>query len=339
MATTVSWSTDGAVDTTNLSHALGNHTANFTDHLLLSPGPGSALIPVIIVSLFHSLTCIVGTIGNLLVIIVLLNATDIRVIPNIYILNLAIADFLFLLSVPFLLYQYVSKHWVFGQVMCKIVMSLDGMNMFTGVFLLTAMSIDRYLALVHPLQSRVWRTVRTTRIVCILMWAFSSTLCLPLWLYAGEETEMSVLCIVNFPRNIEKAFILISFVNGYVVPLVIIAVCYVSIACHVTTSRVGSPGQAIMHTSPKNDSNSKRVAVLVVAAIIAFAVCWFPFYAMQLYTTFSDMSNGRGVQEKYLIDPDAVKLVYGKMPASAGAVVGIMQTALTTVIAFCLGQL
>ncbi|XP_077988627.1 somatostatin receptor type 2-like [Glandiceps talaboti] len=194
----------------------------------------------IVVPVFYGIICSTGFIGNLLVILVLLRFSTMKTLPNIYIFNLAVADFLFMFTIPFIAYQFVTKKWIFGHVFCKFVMSFDGMNQFTGVFLLTAMSIDRYVALVHPIKSLRRRTPRNSRIICITMWVASGLVCLPLWIYSetfpsleGNVTE----CGLKWGRDVYHAFILYAFILGYVIPLLIICVCYFSIFRLIMTNK------------------------------------------------------------------------------------------------------
>ncbi|XP_002739035.1 somatostatin receptor type 5-like [Saccoglossus kowalevskii] len=238
----------------------------------------------LILPVMYSIIFVFGFVGNLLVILVLLRFSSMKTLPNIYILNLSIADFLFMLTIPFLAYQQVMGTWIFGAAMCKIVMAFDGMNQFTGVFLLTAMSLDRYVAFVHPMKSLRIRTVRTTRIICVTAWLLSTLICLPLWLYT--ETFLlgdDIVCYLKWPEDerVPVTFLIYACVLGYAVPLIIIAGCYCVIYRHVIAKDKPE--------SSRNDANrkgSRRVAILVIVAVVAFAVCWFPFYALQLYYAF-----------------------------------------------------
>ncbi|KAG7254545.1 hypothetical protein CRUP_014642, partial [Coryphaenoides rupestris] len=69
---------------------------------------------------------------------------------NIYIFNLALADALATSTLPFQSVNYLMGTWPFGDVLCKMVLSIDYYNMFTSIFTLTTMSIDRYIAVCHP---------------------------------------------------------------------------------------------------------------------------------------------------------------------------------------------
>uniref|UniRef100_A0ABM0GN08 Somatostatin receptor type 3-like n=1 Tax=Saccoglossus kowalevskii TaxID=10224 RepID=A0ABM0GN08_SACKO len=123
-------------------------------------------------------------------------------VPNLYMLNLACADFLFLLWLPFIAYFNTTKRWIFGSIMCKIVMGIDGVNTFTGIFTLTAMAINRYSAVVNLTWSKKGRSFQKTRTACFIIWLLAAIISMPLWLYSRTETfrgvtVCSVICNAN----------------------------------------------------------------------------------------------------------------------------------------------
>ena len=73
---------------------------------------------------------------------------------NIYIFNLALADALATSTLPFQSAMYLMGTWAFGEVLCKVVIAIDYYNMFTSIFTLTMMSVDRYIAVCHPGKGR-----------------------------------------------------------------------------------------------------------------------------------------------------------------------------------------
>lgn len=124
-----------------------------------------------------------------------------KTITNIYILNLAIADELFMLGLPFLAMQVALVHWPFGKAICRVVMTVDGINQFTSIFCLTVMSIDRYLAVVHPIKSAKWRRPRTAKMINVAVWGVSLLVILPIMIYAGLHSNQwgRSSCTINWP--------------------------------------------------------------------------------------------------------------------------------------------
>lgn len=119
---------------------------NTTENGTLSEQLPFKYIHKVLIPIFYILVCAVGLSGNTLVIYVVLRYAKMKTVTNIYILNLAVADVLFMLGLPFLATQNAISYWPFGSFLCRLVMTVDGINQFTSIFCLTVMSMDRYLA-------------------------------------------------------------------------------------------------------------------------------------------------------------------------------------------------
>lgn len=132
----------------NDSHFTCNRTHNFTDPSC-QVFPRTPPRPVDITTFMHILPsiygilCFVGVLANALVIYAVA-ACKKKMVSDIYVLNLAMADMLFLLVMPFNIHQLVrDRQWVFGNFMCKAVVVVDVSNQFTTVGIVTVLGIDR----------------------------------------------------------------------------------------------------------------------------------------------------------------------------------------------------
>uniref|UniRef100_A0A8C5ZMZ2 G-protein coupled receptors family 1 profile domain-containing protein n=1 Tax=Marmota marmota marmota TaxID=9994 RepID=A0A8C5ZMZ2_MARMA len=141
--------------------------------------PAGLAVSGVLIPLVYLVVCVVGLLGNSLVIYVVLRHTASPSVTSVYILNLALADELFMLGLPFLAAQNALSYWPFGSFMCRLVMAVDGINQFTSIFCLTVMSVDRYLAVVHPARSARWRTAPVARTVSAAAWATSLQMSIP----------------------------------------------------------------------------------------------------------------------------------------------------------------
>lgn len=144
---------------------------------------GSTLMTAVI----YLVVFAVGLTGNTLTIYVMLRYAKMKTVTNIYILNLAVADELYIVGLPFLTTQNVLSYWPFGSFLCRVVMMADSMNQFTSIFCLTVMSIDRYLAVVHPIRSTKWRHPRVAKVVSAAVWAVSFVVVLPVVIFSDVQ--------------------------------------------------------------------------------------------------------------------------------------------------------
>ncbi|XP_008250247.3 somatostatin receptor type 3 [Oryctolagus cuniculus] len=255
-----------------------------------SAGPSLAGLAVsgVLIPLVYLVVCVVGLLGNSLVIYVGLRHTASPSVTNVYILNLALADELFMLGLPFLAAQNALSYWPFGSLMCRLVMAVDGINQFTSIFCLTVMSVDRYLAVVHPTRSARWRTAPVARTVSAAVWVASAVVVLPVVVFSGVPRGMST-CHMQWPEPVaawRAGFIIYTAALGFFGPLLVICLCYLLIVVKVRSAgrRVRAPScpQVLAASCPRRRRSERRVTRMVVAVVALFVLCWMPFYVLNI---------------------------------------------------------
>ncbi|KQL61560.1 hypothetical protein AAES_14235 [Amazona aestiva] len=121
------------------------------------------------------ITCLMGIIGNSLSICTVLKKSGpSSSVPDTFIISLSVVDLLFLLAMPFLIHQLLgnrARH--FGETMCSAITALDANSQFTSTYILTAMSIDCYLATVYPFTSTHFGKPSVAILVICMLWALS----------------------------------------------------------------------------------------------------------------------------------------------------------------------
>uniref|UniRef100_A0AAZ3PBP8 Somatostatin receptor type 2 n=2 Tax=Oncorhynchus TaxID=8016 RepID=A0AAZ3PBP8_ONCTS len=234
----------------------------------------------VVITFIYFTVCAVGLTGNTLVIYVILRYAKMKTVTNIYILNLAVADVLCMLSLPFIAVQLALVHWPFGSVLCRLVMTVDSLNQFTSIFCLTVMSVDRYLAVVHPIKSTKWRKPRVAKIINLTMWGVSLLVNLPIMIFSGlmPNNNQAWACTIVWPEPqgaYQTAFMFYTFLLGFFLPLIVICLCYLLIIIKVKSSgmRVGST---------KRKRSERKVTRMVSIVVAMFVLCWLPFYVFNV---------------------------------------------------------
>ncbi|KAM3864699.1 somatostatin receptor type 3 [Diretmus argenteus] len=260
---------------TNGSFLLNSTCQNWTEPGTRSlPGLAGIFIPLIYVTV-----CVIGLVGNTLVIHVVIHYTRKESVTNIYILNLAIADELFMLGLPFLAVQNALLSWPFGSLMCRVVMTVDAINQFTSIFCLTVMSVDRYLAVVHPIHSSWWRRPHVAKAVNATVWAVSFVVVLPVVVFA-DVLKDDGNCSIVWPEPAEvwkTSFIVYTCTVGFFCPLLVICLCYLLIVI-----KVRSVGKRAQGTSSRRRKAERKITRMVVVVVAVFVLCWLPFYALNI---------------------------------------------------------
>ncbi|XP_037113298.1 somatostatin receptor type 5-like [Syngnathus acus] len=238
------------------------------------PGVEGVLIPLI-----YIIVCVIGLGGNTLVIHIVLHHSKTESVTNMYILNLAIADELFMLGLPFLAVQNSLQAWPFGAFMCRLVMTVDSINQFTSIFCLTVMSVDRYLAVGHPVRAARWRRPRVAKAVNGTVWALSFLVVLPVVVFANIQ-KTGGTCNILWPAPAKvwrAAFILYTSTLGFLCPLLIICLCYLLIVFKVRSS-----AKKVHAASAKRRKSERKVTRMVVIVVAVFVLCWLPFYGLNV---------------------------------------------------------
>ena len=237
-------------------------------------------VVAIFVPIIFGIITVVGFIGNLLVMIVVISNKQMRNTTNLLIINLAVADLLFIIiCVPFTGAMYALPVWPFGNVFCKIYQYMIHVTAYASAYTLVLMSLDRYLAVVHPICSMTIRTERNTYIAIGLSWILIMSLNVPLILdfkqvnYVFHEEERSVCLnekVRHDPRQ-AKIFYSCFFAFSYVIPLSAVCILYSSMLHRLLYGNTPGGKQ-----SKESLHSKKRVTHMVVMVVLAFALCWLP---------------------------------------------------------------
>nr|BDP38636.1 fluorescent sensor for enkephalin [synthetic construct] len=192
--------------------------------------PAGIIIAISITALY-SVICVVGLLGNILVMYGVVRYTKLKTATNIYIFNLALADALATSTLPFQSTKYLMNTWPFGELLCKVVIAIDYYNMFTSIFTLTMMSVDRYIAVCHPVRALEFRTPIKAKIINVCIWILSSAVGVPIMIMAVTRVtnQNTTVCMLKFPDpdwywdTVTKICV---FIFAFVVPVLVITICY-----------------------------------------------------------------------------------------------------------------
>lgn len=134
----------------------------------------------------------------------------------IYMVNLASTDFMYGLSLPFLIASYIMQdRWIFGDFMCRLVRFLFYFNLYCSIFFLTCISVHRYLGICHPMKVISLETKKTVKYTCVLVWIVVFALTCPIFRFAqtGCVTRLAGLGS-NTSASANKSNSNISLVNS-----------------------------------------------------------------------------------------------------------------------------
>uniref|UniRef100_A0A668TNP2 G-protein coupled receptors family 1 profile domain-containing protein n=1 Tax=Oreochromis aureus TaxID=47969 RepID=A0A668TNP2_OREAU len=209
--------------------------------------------------------------------------TKMKTATNIYIFNLALADALATSTLPFQSAKYLMSTWPFGEVLCKVVIAIDYYNMFTSIFTLTMMSVDRYIAVCHPVKALDFRTPAKAKLINVAIWILSSAIGVPVMIMAVTKvTEEGVtLCSLGFPEPDwywDTVIKICVFIFAFVVPVLVITICYGLMILRLKSVR-------LLSGSKEKDKNLRRITRMVLVVVAVFIICWTPIHIFVIVKT------------------------------------------------------
>ncbi|XP_008584926.1 PREDICTED: urotensin-2 receptor [Galeopterus variegatus] len=224
---------------------------------------------------------VVGVAGNVYTLVVVCRFLRASASMHIYVINLALADLLYLLGIPFIVATYVTKGWHFGDMGCRILFSLDFLTMHASIFTLTAMSSERYAAVLRPLDT-VRRSKGYRKLLALGTWLLALLLTLPVMLairlvHRGPKS----LCLPVWGQRAHRAYLTLLFGTSIVGPGLAIGLLYVRLARAYWLSQRAPFKQTRRLPSP-------RVLYLILSIVLLFWACFLPFWLWQLLTQYCE---------------------------------------------------
>ncbi|XP_072284427.1 ovarian cancer G-protein coupled receptor 1 [Pyxicephalus adspersus] len=191
---------------------------------------------------------------------------------GIYLVNLTLADLLYIFSLPFWL-QYVIQHdnWTYNETMCKICGILLYENIYISVAFLCCISMDRYLALVHPFRFHKLRTMKAAIIISIVIW-MKELMTSYIFFEHGEvskDPDSHIVCFEHYPiKDWEHSINYYRFFAGFLFPISLLLFSY----CRIFK---------VVRKSQGTQSRRKlQIKQLVLSTVMIFLICFGPYHIL-----------------------------------------------------------
>uniref|UniRef100_A0A667WW54 Proteinase-activated receptor 1 n=1 Tax=Myripristis murdjan TaxID=586833 RepID=A0A667WW54_9TELE len=280
-------------------HRLLNQTAGHKNSSVRDPITDEAQLfltsplSTIFMPSFYTLVCLISVPLNAIAVVTFTRHIRPMKPAVIYMLNLACADLLFALLLPFKIYYHFNGNdWTFGPVMCRVVTAAFYCNMYCSVLLIACISVDRQLAVVYPIDSLSWRRPRNAVIACVAMWILAVAGSVPLVIF--EQTFYLKGLGINTCHDVQYVDDLQGFYKIYFsticcflffLPLLITAVSYTRVIWSLSRVPHGITG----HSRRK-----ARAMVMALTVLVLFVLCFTPTNCLLLVHYLQISTNETG---------------------------------------------
>ncbi|XP_043935169.1 melatonin receptor type 1C-like [Protopterus annectens] len=252
----------------------GNHT---------DPVPywTSAAVTILQASVM-SFTIVTDIIGNILVIISVLQNKKLRSAGNIFVISLSVADLMVALyPYPLISHAILQKAWTLGYVHCKISSVIHSLSLIGSVYNILAIAVNRYFCICHSSMYENLYSMKNTYLYVFLTWTISVILLLPIISVNALQYEPRVYsCVLILSVNQSLTIAMSSF---QFIPISIVIFCYVRIWILVIQVKY----RVRQDSKQKLKSSELRHFFTMFAVFVLFAVCWGPFSVIGLVVGFT----------------------------------------------------
>ncbi|XP_053550767.1 orexin receptor type 2-like [Bombina bombina] len=254
---------------------------------------------------------VVGIIGNIMSIKVLTRKRTGRTsslsATRSLLINLAICDLMVVcICMPITVGNLIYKAWVYGDFLCRAVPFIQAVSVSASVLSLTVISVNRYYNVHNPLNARSFFTQKKIFFTIVVVWVFSSSICMPL-IFMNKKDEIQIvpdlplvfpICREIWPHVMFKqAYNFLLFCSLYCLP-----VLFNMVICFLTIRKLWSSEFNFKECDSRNQSFPasrlkirKKIAKMVVALVSLFAVSWLPVYMLDIWIDFNIPQSSQDV--------------------------------------------
>ncbi|XP_043666307.1 orexin receptor type 1-like isoform X1 [Vespula pensylvanica] len=269
--------------------------------------------------------------ANALVIAVVFKYHYMRSVTNYFVVNLSVADLLVTtICMPVAASQAVSLVWIYGEVMCKLSSYLQGVAVAASVYTITAMSIDRYLAIRSPIAFRRVFNRKSTVVVIVILWLVALSIFMPVlqgMTLQSPQTDLVNITLhgpwtlqENFSLNdtrasrLPPAFYICSedlnplgigpdlfgtacFILVYAIPGFVVILAYSMMGRTLCARKPPFDCDSVKGSASSQQNfrlvrERRRIAWILLLLAVLFALCWLPYNVLRLLVDLKVVDKG-----------------------------------------------
>ncbi|XP_010011060.1 PREDICTED: substance-P receptor [Nestor notabilis] len=227
----------------------------------------------------YALIVVVSVVGNVVVMWIILAHKRMRTVTNYFLVNLAFAEASMSAFNTVVNFTYaIHNEWYYGLLYCKFHNFFPIAAVFASIYSMTAIALDRYMGIIHPLQPRLSATA--TKVVIGVIWLLAFLLAFPQGYYSVmEELPGRLVCLVEWPEHSTnlygKTYHFCMTILIYFLPLLVIGCAYTVVGITLWASEIPGDSSDRYH---EQVSAKRKVVKMMIIVVCTFALCWLPYH-------------------------------------------------------------
>uniref|UniRef100_A0A3B3ZLV9 G-protein coupled receptors family 1 profile domain-containing protein n=1 Tax=Periophthalmus magnuspinnatus TaxID=409849 RepID=A0A3B3ZLV9_9GOBI len=249
----------------------------------LGPQRSTVFLPV---CLIYLLIFLIGVVGNVLTCTVIVRNKVMWTPTNYYLFSLAVSDLLvLLLGMPLELYELWQNYpFLLGKGGCYFKTFLFETVCLASILNVTALSVERYIAVVHPLRAKYVVTRTHAKRVILTVWGVSILCAIPNTSLHGIPD--TAICTLVKPRWIYNLTIQITTLLFFCLPMLTISALYLLIGLQLKREKLRQTLESKSGFGQDSFCNVRTQQQKALVLVVVFGICWAPFHTDRLMWSF-----------------------------------------------------
>jgi Leucine-rich repeat (LRR) protein len=244
----------------------------------------------------HIVLFIFGATGNVILLVIIICNKEMRTVPNMYILNLALSDIIILtVNLPINHAYLMSGTWRHGLFLCKFFAFSRSLSVGLSAYSVAVLSIQRYNITVNPLYIRVFSpaTCRVTVAAILGVWIVASLFALP----SAFSMHLDIYCSHYDSQIYYTKVVVFELLVACILPLCVIVFSYVMAARHLVKSALPI-SQQMQHPQ---ESTRRNIAKIVLGLSFVFVISYGPYHIIWAYINLKDYPEEKELYYTYSV--------------------------------------
>ncbi|XP_062847931.1 C-X-C chemokine receptor type 3-like [Trichomycterus rosablanca] len=231
----------------------------------------------VFLSILYAVELVLGLLGNVLVLVVLVQKRRTWSVLENFMLHLSLANLLLLITVPLWALDAVNSWRLTG--LCKLAGAIFKISLYSSIFLLACFSLNLYLSVIHNIKMYSRQKLNLVNLSILAVWTLSLLLSVPDWLYlqatinsAGDNTE----CVHMYPSAASRvASRVIYHLLGFLLPTIVLLYSHSCILLHSESEGVQKQRRV----------QKGRFMCFIRILLLVFCISWIPYNVALLVNT------------------------------------------------------